>query len=257
MTRASTDHLARSSALERGPAILEYVSRQGPYKAANVAMAANLRRSPTYRLGLLRDCGFLERGGDPEQLRIEGKVADLGLANFASSDVVRIGARYLCSLAMQAQKDVLLGVADQGEIVCLAREGGGTYRVLVSADRRATSNLRQRSREVLLSPWPGNDLEDRLSRLSYRRPSATRSKVRCACEPTWTRRVTADTRWTTSRARKAWSVSPAPLRDGLGRGCAMRWVAGPADRLAAKESEEAALLRQAAAAMSRRAEHRP
>jgi len=259
LTKAVPPSTANRGALERGLAILEHVSRRGPCSTAELGEAIGISRSASYRIvGQLRACGFLEDGGGPEQVRIGIKVVEMGLAELGSRDAVRVGAPYLRELAERTQEVTFLGVIDRDEIVYLAREEGGDHSFRLSARLGARRPVHATGLgKAILSALPDHELEQLLGELSYRPLTANTLTT-----PEALRDDLLDAR------RRGYAVDnveneegvvcfAAPVRDHLDRPVCAMSVAGPADRLVAKETDVASLLAEVTEALSRRLGHRP
>ncbi len=241
--------------LERGLAILELLATAGEASAAEVAGRLGLSRSATYRLlATLEQRGYLERAG-PNRLRLGTRTAGLGMAAVAGIDLVTIAPPHLHDLAERTGETAFLAVVDKQELVYLAKEAGPSA---VQLSSRLGSRRPLHSTglgKAYLSSLPDDQLRAVVSGL-HLQPSTPNTitdpdALLAAVEAARERGYAVDE----GEVEPGVACIAAPIRDHRGVAGAAISVAGPADRVLARERTSGPLVMRTAAAISRRLGH--
>lgn len=112
-------------ALDRGLAILKYLSTAGEAPIATVATAISLSRSTTYRLmDRLHQWGLVEANPTTGHWRLGPEAAKLAMAALQSTEIVCVGPELLRLLAQQTCETVGLAMFNTHEMIFIYREQG-------------------------------------------------------------------------------------------------------------------------------------
>lgn len=247
---------ARAGTLERGLAILQHFAAVGDSTPSAVASALGLSRSATYRLvERLREWGYLEADPTTERLRLGMQAAQLGMAALAAVDVVRLAPPYLHRLASETKETVNLALPDGDEMVYVYQEEGpasvkmtarlGTRRPLncTGLGKAYLAALPVDARRARL----GSLRLERLTPRSITEPAVLEDELRAVAE----RGYAVDN----VEVEEGVACFAAAVRDARGRPVAAVSVAGPADRVLAKQELVTPLLIATTTAISHRLGH--
>jgi IclR family transcriptional regulator, acetate operon repressor len=114
-----------SGTLERGLAILEFLSATGEASVSMIAEGLGLSRSATYRIvDSLKEMGYLEINPASERYRLGLRAAEIGMAALVGIDVVRLAPAYLRELAASTRETAFLAVVDDEAVVYVYKEEG-------------------------------------------------------------------------------------------------------------------------------------
>ncbi len=245
-----------SGTLERGLAILQHFATVGESTPGAVAEALSLSRSATYRLiDRLRAWGYLEANPATETLRLGMEAARLGMAALASVDVMRVAPGHLRALADGTGETVNLAVLDGRSVVYVYREDG-PQTVKMSARLGSRRPVHCTGLGKAFLAWLPEDRRhalldgvvlDRLTPNTITDPLELEREL----ERTRARGYAVDD----VEVEEGVACFAVPVRDFRGLPVAAISVAGPADRVLAREDRITPLLRDAAATISRRLGH--
>lgn len=242
-----------SGTLERGLAILEFFAATGEASASTVAGELGLSRSATYRLlDALRERGYLEVDPASEKLRLGMRAAELGMAALAGMDVTRLAPPYLRDLVRATSETVFLAVVDSDSVVYVYKEEGPRA-VTMSSQLGSRRPLHSTALgKAYMSALPDDERRSLVGRLDLPRLTANTITDADALE--------ADLASTAERGYAVDNVEgedgvacfAAPVLDHRRRPVAAISIAGPAERTLPNEETMGPLVRQTAAALSRR-----
>jgi IclR family KDG regulon transcriptional repressor len=106
-------------AVERAMQILSSFNGERPERGVSeIAQVTGLPKATTYRILMtLLNCGFLERTGDGERLRLGLGAVELGLSALRGLGVRRVALPYMQQLVERFQEICTLSIFDRGEVL--------------------------------------------------------------------------------------------------------------------------------------------
>ncbi|GAB3963355.1 IclR family transcriptional regulator [Actinoallomurus acanthiterrae] len=239
--------------LERGLAILDLLGTTGPIGAGHIAEALGLSRSATYRiLGTLRESGYVE-WDESDRITLGFRTIQLGFTALNSLDPVALAYAHLRDLAATVEESALLAIPDGHEMVYLAHEEARghsiTMRPLLGSRRRLHCTSLGKA---YLAALPIDEADALVDRMEL--PAITPNTI---SDPTRLRRELDEVR---VRGYAIDDVENEPgvvcfgaaVRDHRGRPICAISVAGPEERMRAKQDIAVSLIVEHAFAISRR-----
>jgi IclR family acetate operon transcriptional repressor len=243
----------RSGTLDRGLSILEFFVKAREASPSVVVDALDLSRSATYRiLDVLQERGYLEASPTSGKLRLGVGAAELGMAALAGIDVVRLVPPYLHRLVEATLETVFLAVMNGSAMVYVYMEEG-PQAVKMSSELGSRRPLHCTSLgKAYLAALPDEARQSLIGELDLKRYTANTITDAAALEAEVA--STKERGYAVDRVEVEEGVAcfGGPVRDHRGLPVAAISVAGPADRLLAKEDTMGPLVAEAASAISRR-----
>ena len=241
---------AAAAALERGLSVLEYTAARGSTSPAEVSRDLGLSRSATYRL-IERLCtaGWLAEnpGGG---VKLGPRSLMLGTAAMGQSDLLQLARPLLRALAAEAGDTVNLGVPDGDFMTYVAQqEGPEAVRVTARLGTRRPMNCSALGK-AYLAALPPAELDVRLAHLQFvqltERSLMDAESLRHEVLRTRHRGYAIDD----LEVEPGVACFAAAVLDFRGLGIAAISVAGPVDRIRAREQPISSAVRDTALALS-------
>jgi IclR family transcriptional regulator, acetate operon repressor len=111
--------------LERGLAILEFLSENDRVTVPRLAEALNLKRSTVYRLvNMLQERGYVESPRGSSEVVLGTRAVKLGVSAMSSADILQVAPAPMKELASGGLGTVFLAIPDGDCVVYVAREEG-------------------------------------------------------------------------------------------------------------------------------------
>ncbi|MCP9213449.1 IclR family transcriptional regulator [Streptomyces cucumeris] len=239
--------------LDKALAIVEYVAEVGESAPAQINEQLGISRSATYRLvERLRSAGWLEESPASGTVRLGSHALSVGMLAVGRANILQVAPPYLRRLAQLSQETVNMAVARGDFMAYVAQEEGpAAVKVTAQLGTRRPMNCSALGK-AYLAALPEGTLRQRLQSLEYQR--LTEHSITDP-EQLWQEIQTTRER---GYAIDAAEVEPgvacvgAVIRDHRGDPVAAVSVAGPAERMPAKEAEIAPLLIETANDISKR-----
>lgn len=245
--------------LARGLAILELLATGQRLSASEVIARLDLSRSAVYRiLGTLAEHGLVEWNTSSGVIYPGPKAIMLGMAGLAQVDVVHHGRAIMEELAARVGEACLMALVDGDEIVYVAHEDPSIHTVGV----RRLLGTRRPIYATSLGKAFMSALPAELSDAWIERLDLFPLTDRTITDPTALRLEIAATR------ERGYAIDDgendpgvmclgAAIRDDSGRPVTSMSLAGPRERIAARQQELSELVCEAAAAISQRLGYLP
>jgi IclR family acetate operon transcriptional repressor len=250
---AADDGSARAGTLDRGLSILEFFVQVREAPASRVVDDLGVSRSAIYRiLDTLRERGYLEINPASGKLRLGVGAAELGMAALAGIEVVRLAPPYLHRLVKVTLETVFLAVMNGNAMVYVYKEEG-PQAVKMSSELGSRRPLHCTSLgKAYLSALHDEKKRSLIGELDLKRYTANTITDAAALEAEVA--ATKERGYAVDRVEVEEGVAclGAPVRDHRGLPVAAISIAGPAERVLAKEDRIGPLVAETASAISRR-----